>query len=155
MPKREELSLRVVLALPKASSTGLVFSSLFFTALTFSVLPETAATYCMIFFDDSVLPAPDSPEIMTTCAQISRRCWAKRRRVNEGGEQKNCERGCDGGGPSAARPEARSETDLIAAAILHVVKDVVGKSKNVGFELWVERATTSVAVMRVGDWGGA
>jgi hypothetical protein len=25
------------------------------------VAPETAAMYCMIFFDASVLPAPDSP----------------------------------------------------------------------------------------------
>ena len=62
-PNLEELSLRLVLALPKASRTGLDLSSLSFTMSTLAFFLVVAAMNCNTFFDASVLPAPDSPEI--------------------------------------------------------------------------------------------
>lgn len=61
-PKRDELLLRFVLALPKASKIGLVCSSLSLTDSTLSMWPEAAAMNCRTFFDASVFPEPDSPE---------------------------------------------------------------------------------------------
>lgn len=61
LPKRDELSLRFVLALPNASSTGLLPINLSLTASTFFLCFVAAAINCRIFFDASVLPEPDSP----------------------------------------------------------------------------------------------
>lgn len=68
LTKREELSLRTVLALPKASSTGLVCTTWssrepFFSwvAASFLVEAPTVAKYAITFFVFSVFPAPDSP----------------------------------------------------------------------------------------------
>lgn len=63
LPKREELLLRTVCALPNASRMGLAWS------ICFSRVPKvfdepsdaTAARYWMTFFVFSVFPAPDSP----------------------------------------------------------------------------------------------
>jgi hypothetical protein len=60
-PKRDELLLRFVFALPKASRIGLVWSSLSLTDSTLSMCPEAAAINWRTFFDASVLPEPDSP----------------------------------------------------------------------------------------------
>ena len=65
LPKRDELLLRTVVALPNASSTGFDWISRSFTECSWPRLkrsPDTAATYSMIFFAASVLPAPDSPD---------------------------------------------------------------------------------------------
>lgn len=61
LPKRLELSLRLVLALPNASSTGLDCRSLSLTVSTCALWPVTAAMNCRTFFDASVFPEPDSP----------------------------------------------------------------------------------------------
>ena len=61
LPKRLELSLRLVLALPNASSTGLDCRSLSFTVSTCALWPVAAAMNCNTFFDASVFPEPDSP----------------------------------------------------------------------------------------------
>eukprot|EP01139_Manchomonas_bermudensis_P025012 Amastigsp_a844096_6.p4 type:complete len:105 gc:universal Amastigsp_a844096_6:472-786(+) len=65
LPKRELLSLRSVFALPNASRTG-------FDSRRRSCMPapsetarEMCAMYRMKIFDASVLPAPDSPVMMT------------------------------------------------------------------------------------------
>lgn len=71
LTKREELSLRTVLALPKASRTGLVWTTwssrepFFLSDSSFSFLVEapTVAKYAITFFVFSVFPAPDSPVI--------------------------------------------------------------------------------------------
>lgn len=60
-PNREELSLRLVFAFPKASRTGLLPINLTFTASTFFLCPVAAAINSKIFFDASVFPDPDSP----------------------------------------------------------------------------------------------
>ena len=70
LPKRDELSFRVVLALPKASMTGLVAR----IARSVSLMTcdpgrledilsgsSTVAKYRMIYLADIVLPAPLSP----------------------------------------------------------------------------------------------
>lgn len=57
---RDELSLRIVLALPKASRMG--FASKICCSIH-ECLPLMAARYCNISFVLSVLPAPDSPDI--------------------------------------------------------------------------------------------
>lgn len=67
LTKREELSLRTVLALPKASSTGLVCTTwssrlpFLLCSADFLVEAPTVAKYAITFFVFSVLPAPDSP----------------------------------------------------------------------------------------------
>ena len=64
LPKRLLFSLRSVLALPKASSTGLVCSSRSRTVVSPLVLarpPDTSAMYSITRLAASVLPAPDSP----------------------------------------------------------------------------------------------
>ena len=66
LTKREELSFRAVLALPKASKIGLVCtiwssSDAFLAEPFFSPRAPTKAKYEMTFFVFSVLPAPDSP----------------------------------------------------------------------------------------------
>eukprot|EP00966_Prymnesium_polylepis_P087908 2033872-Prymnesium_polylepis.1 len=60
LPKRLELSLRSVRALPNASSTGLDWFSARCT-LSPVAPPERAARNCSRIFVVSVLPAPDSP----------------------------------------------------------------------------------------------
>lgn len=70
LTNREELSLRTVLALPKASSTGLVWTTWssrepFFSELgSFFCEAPTVAKYAITFFVFSVFPAPDSPLFM-------------------------------------------------------------------------------------------
>lgn len=61
LPKRLELSLRLVLALPNASSTGFDCRSLSFTVSTCPLWPVASAMNCKTFFDASVFPEPDSP----------------------------------------------------------------------------------------------
>lgn len=61
LPKRDELLLRLVFALPNASRIGFVCSNLSFTDSTLLMCPEAAAMNCKTFFDASVLPEPDSP----------------------------------------------------------------------------------------------
>jgi hypothetical protein len=83
LPKRDELLLRTVFALPNASSTGFVrticssndgceeasyayiwhFIITPFEATAFVWLAPTIAKYDITFFVFSVLPAPDSPVI--------------------------------------------------------------------------------------------
>ena len=61
-PNRDELSLRIVFALPNASRMGLA------SRICCSIqecFPEMAARYCKINLVLSVFPAPDSPEITT------------------------------------------------------------------------------------------
>lgn len=60
-PKRDELLLRFVFALPNASRIGFVCKSLSLTLSTLSMCPEAAAMNCRTFFDASVFPEPDSP----------------------------------------------------------------------------------------------
>ena len=62
LPKREELLLRTVLALPKASRMGLADSSL--SAMPAVVEPAASAKNLRHCFVASVLPAPLSPEMM-------------------------------------------------------------------------------------------
>lgn len=65
-PNREELLLRNVFALPNDSSKGLVAKTMSFVCwIDESLPPDTLAMYCMIRFAASVLPAPDSPEMIT------------------------------------------------------------------------------------------
>lgn len=61
LPKRDELSLRLVFALPNASSTGLLPINFLFTSSTSFLYPVPAAINSNIFFDASVFPEPDSP----------------------------------------------------------------------------------------------
>lgn len=64
-PNLDELSLRLVLALPKASRIEFDCNNTFLT-LSISFWPSllvTAAMYFMIIFEASVFPAPDSPLI--------------------------------------------------------------------------------------------
>ena len=67
LTKRDELSLRTVLALPKASSTGLVCTTwssrepFFSREGSFFWEAPTVAKYAITFFVFSVFPAPDSP----------------------------------------------------------------------------------------------
>ena len=63
---RLELLFRRVLAHPKLSSNGLVARTISFISLMLlSSPPETAAMYCIMRLAASVLPAPDSPDMMT------------------------------------------------------------------------------------------
>ena len=71
-PKREELSFRVVHALPKASSSGLDSSTLTSTERSSCNAPSAEwppmkARYFMMSLAVSVLPAPDSPEMRMDC----------------------------------------------------------------------------------------
>lgn len=70
LTKREELSLRTVLALPNASRTGLVWTTwssrepfFWVGSSAFLVEAPTVAKYAITFFVFSVFPAPDSPVI--------------------------------------------------------------------------------------------
>ena len=76
LPKRDELSLRSVFALPKASSTGLectssscseTWPSVAATAASSPCVPATAARKRKTCFEFSVLPEPDSPEVTSAC----------------------------------------------------------------------------------------
>ena len=71
LPKREELLLRTVLALPKASSTGFAASSL--SCMLPSELPAASAKNLRQCLVASVLPAPDSPEMMMLWSRRSPR----------------------------------------------------------------------------------
>lgn len=53
-----------VLALPNASRTGFDSNICSFTRCTCLLLPVTAAMYCMMNLELSVLPEPDSPLMM-------------------------------------------------------------------------------------------
>lgn len=65
-PKREELLLRRVFALPNDSSRGLVARTMSLVCwMDESEPPEALAMYCIIRFAASVFPAPDSPEMIT------------------------------------------------------------------------------------------
>ena len=68
LPKRDELLFHTVRALPKFSMMGLVCR----TRLCRSppAVEETAARYCSRIFAVSVLPAPDSPEMITDCEKL-------------------------------------------------------------------------------------
>lgn len=48
----------------KPSNTGFDCNSCCLTMFTSSPLPDTSDTYCMINLDASVLPAPDSPDMI-------------------------------------------------------------------------------------------
>lgn len=61
LPKRDELSFRLVFAFPKASSTGLLPINLSFTSSTCFLWPVAAAINSSTFFEASVFPEPDSP----------------------------------------------------------------------------------------------
>lgn len=81
LPKRDELSLRTVVALPKLSSSGEASRICSVTRdddereadpadeelPPGTLLLFTAARYCMMSLVASVLPAPLSPLMMTTC----------------------------------------------------------------------------------------
>ena len=73
LPKRLLLLFRSVFALPKASSRGFDSRKTFFTRSTSDepVPAEQSAKYVWMCFDASVLPAPDSPEMMTHCDSSS------------------------------------------------------------------------------------
>lgn len=63
LPKRDELLLRSVLALPKASISGLASRTLFWMlALLDPPCWLFSATYCKNSLVVSVFPAPDSPD---------------------------------------------------------------------------------------------
>ena len=69
LPKRDELSLRTVLALPSVSSTGFVESRRSSTpASPFRPPPAHSLSILRHCFVVSVLPAPDSPEMRMACA---------------------------------------------------------------------------------------
>ena len=59
LPNREELSLRIVFALPNASRIGFDCKSRSRTFAALPVLTELAARKYRIFFEASVFPAPD------------------------------------------------------------------------------------------------
>ncbi len=75
MPKRDELLLRIDLALPKASSTGLVsmmrrarsFDFSTAAAVPFVSTPARQIRKSSSCLFVSVLPAPDSPETSSDC----------------------------------------------------------------------------------------
>jgi hypothetical protein len=76
LPNRLELSLRSVLAQPNASVSGELAWIRFSRS---SVAFETKRRYWRTKRADSVLPAPDSPEMTTACerfAEIIERCAA-------------------------------------------------------------------------------
>lgn len=68
LPKREELSFLLVLALPNASSTGLLCRRRSLTRSTSHLWREVAARNLRTCLLASVLPAPDSPEITRCCS---------------------------------------------------------------------------------------
>lgn len=65
LPKREELSLRTVLLLPKASRRGLQARILFSMEWLYFWLK--LVIIFMQYLVDSVFPAPDSPDITIAC----------------------------------------------------------------------------------------
>ena len=68
-PKREELLFRCVLALPKASSSGVALSTCVSIALSDPAISARKDRQCLVA---SVLPAPDSPEIKMAWSTPSR-----------------------------------------------------------------------------------
>ena len=76
LPKRDELSLRVVLALPNDSMSGLDLriccsSDSVFSPVASDARPDASARNWSTSFIVSVLPAPDSPEITTAWSRKS------------------------------------------------------------------------------------
>ena len=71
LPNLEELSFRVVLALPIASMMGEDASTLFSTWVSVAEVPPTVAKYRMAYFALTVLPAPDSPETIIDWLRFS------------------------------------------------------------------------------------
>lgn len=70
LPKRELLLFRVVFALPNASRIGLA------SRILRSMGPAAANEwhkYLSIYFVDSVLPAPDSPDTIIDCETFNTR----------------------------------------------------------------------------------
>jgi len=66
LPNLDELLFRNVFALPKDSSNGFVASTMSLISWIDELDPlDTLAMYCISRFAASVLPAPDSPEMMT------------------------------------------------------------------------------------------
>ena len=63
----------VTCCLLSPSNTGLDCSSWLLTAFTSLALPETAATYCMMSLEASVLPEPLSPDITTHWSRLCSR----------------------------------------------------------------------------------
>ena len=61
LPKRDELSLRTVLALPKLSSKGLHSTTLRIVGLSAALTPPMLARCAIRILTVSVLPAPLSP----------------------------------------------------------------------------------------------
>lgn len=75
LPKRDELLLRIVCALPKASMIGFAWI-IFSSRLLASPEAEMLAKYWMTRLVFSVLPAPDSPVIrIDWFCRVSRRAW--------------------------------------------------------------------------------
>ena len=74
LPKRDELLLRIVFALPSASITGLVCISRIATSseTRFPLVCDTSPMYVRQIFIASVLPAPDSPEMRIDCDMLLR-----------------------------------------------------------------------------------
>ena len=67
LPKRDELSFRVVLALPIASITGFearILASICVSPSSVPGAPQTVARYRIANLALTVLPAPDSPDTM-------------------------------------------------------------------------------------------
>ena len=97
LPKRDELSLRMVLALPSVSSSGLDCSSLFCRCPAAAAAPPWLLASRLLVLTrysstrrvDSVLPAPDSPETKIVWSSPSCR---QARRVNQelGGKPHSC-----------------------------------------------------------------
>ena len=71
LPNLEELSFRVVLALPMASMIGEDARTLFSTWVSWSEVPPTVAKYLMAYLALTVLPAPDSPDTIMDWLRFS------------------------------------------------------------------------------------
>ena len=71
LPNLELLSLRNVLAFPKASSTGFALNNLASMSPPPVSAPATSDKYLKHVLVVSVLPAPDSPDIKIACVTRS------------------------------------------------------------------------------------
>ena len=71
LPNLEELSLRVVLALPMASMIGDEASTRFSTCVSVAEVPPTVAKYRIAYLALTVFPAPDSPETIMDWLRFS------------------------------------------------------------------------------------
>ena len=130
MPKRDELSLRIVLALPKASRMGLLCRRRSRMLVALPVLTEQSARNCRIFFDASVLPAPDSPEMRMHCMAASVRTQNTRTRMCA------CMHAC--------------KADLVGELLLHLVVGLVADGVDVRRQLvQVDAVVDADMVVRV------